>query len=168
MCCCILFFLPEKSESITAWSAHISGSSHIESIQTSQTFLLLLQQIAFCHLSSPVSSGRGCGLLQKPNSAFSSSGSPQSRLCWRMRQKHTWRRKPVLEEPWGRTLRRAEVICMDGSRDQEDSSSSRLADRSDAPRCLLMTHNPQDLETILKEMKTDHSALNKVKFLPLG
>lgn len=27
---------------------------------------------------------------------------------------------------------------------------------------------PQDLETILKEMKTDHSALSKVKFLLLG
>lgn len=68
----------------------------------------------------------------------------------------------------GADQRRAEVICMDGPGDQGDCSSRCLADRSDAPRCVVMTHNPQDLETILKEIKTDNSALNEVKFLPLS
>ena len=51
---------------------------------------------------------------------------------------------------------------------KETGSSRCLADRSDAPRCFVMTRNPQDLETILKEMKTYHSALNEVKSLALS
>lgn len=55
---------------------------------------------------------------------------------------------------------------MVGSGDQGASSSRCLADRSDAPRCVLMTRNPQDLETILQEMKTDHSALMRLRLWP--